>query len=100
MIYPYVTFGIEVGGSANKALLDRICIMQKPVIHWTAHYLEHTLPKFKRLHFQKIEELVKYILKDRCIFTSNMNHQIQLANYSPKMSRCIVTKHDIGPICV
>ena len=28
-IYPYITFGTEVWGSANTALLDRIYIMQK-----------------------------------------------------------------------
>ncbi len=74
MIYPYKTFGIEVWGSANKALLDRICIMQKRVIRCigTAHYLEPTLPMFKRLDILKADELFKlYILKQMHLHCKN-----------------------------
>ncbi len=74
MIYPYITFGIEVWGSANKALLDRIHIVQKRVIRCIgmAHHLEHTLPLFKRLRILKIDELFKlYILKQMHLYFTN-----------------------------
>ncbi len=73
MIYPYNTFDIEVWGSANKALLDRICIKPKRVIHciWTVHYLEYTLPIFNA-YILKVDELFKlYILKLMHLYCKN-----------------------------
>ncbi len=70
----YITFGIEVWGSANKALLDRICIMQKPIIRCigAARYLEPSLLILKRLHILKVDELFKlYILKQDASLLQN-----------------------------
>ncbi len=74
IIYSYITLGIEVWGSVSKVFLDRIYIIQNRIIHCigNSHYLEHTLPIFKRLHILKIEELFKlYVLKQMPIYFKN-----------------------------
>ena len=71
MNYPYLTFGIDVWGGAKKGLTEKICILQKSVVRGIGleHYLDHSLPIFKRLHILKFTNLYeRHILKQVYLF--------------------------------
>ena len=53
LIYPHLTYGIEVWGKVSKSIIGRMEKYRKKVVRCVgkAHYLEHTLPLFQNLHF-------------------------------------------------
>ena len=65
LIYPYLTYGIEVWRNAYKGQISRVHNIQKKVIRCVtqAHYLEHTEPLFKKFHLFKIEDIYELYYK-------------------------------------
>ena len=66
MIYPYLTYGIEVWGSAQKEILNKINVLQRKVVRCIgrAKYNDHALPIFKSMHFLQLNDIYElHVLK-------------------------------------
>ena len=61
-IYPYLTYCIEVWGTAMDRYLHPLEILQKRAVRLIncSPYLEHTQPIFKKLNLLKIKDLHTY----------------------------------------
>ena len=73
-IYPHLTYAVEVWGHAKKGILARIEKLQKKFVCCVskAHYLDHTLQLFKKLHILKINDLSELlILKQMHMYNKN-----------------------------
>ena len=59
MVYPYLTYGITVWGTASKVHLSKLITKQKKIIRIIAgaNYCAHTEPLFKRLNMLKFEDI-------------------------------------------
>ncbi len=71
LVYPHLTYGVEVWGNAIKTLTDRVEKIQKRAVRCVAraHYLEHTLPLFDKLHILRFCDLVELcILKQMHLY--------------------------------
>lgn len=63
-IYPYMTYCIEVWGSANKSVLSLILKLQKRAVRIIScsKYNDHTDPLFDKLHILKFECIYTYCI--------------------------------------
>jgi hypothetical protein len=61
LIYPYLSYGIALWGSAYKVHMKGINVAQKIIIRImsSASYNEHTNPPFQKLHILKLEDIYK-----------------------------------------
>ncbi len=75
LIYPHHTCAIEVWGKASKSIIGRMEKLQKNVVRCVgkAHYLEHTLPLFQKLHILKFKNnFALQTLKEMHLYIHNM----------------------------
>ncbi len=61
LVYPYLTYGIILWGSAYETYLSKLITTQKKIIRAItyAHYNSHSEPLFKPLNILKIPDLYK-----------------------------------------
>ena len=59
MIYPYLTYCVEVWGNAQQIYMEPLFILQKKVVRimTSAHPYSHTDPIFKQLHILKLNQI-------------------------------------------
>lgn len=100
-IYPYITYGIEVWGTASDNNIKPIIILQKRAVRLitSSHYREHTKPIFKslkllsfpdvyefsvaKLMFKIMKGIAPSVLND--MFTTNINIHQHLTRQSHKL---------------
>ncbi len=61
LVYPYLSYGIVIWGSAYKIHLDKLRIQQKKIIRRIhgAEYDAHSEPLFKSLKLLKLDDIYK-----------------------------------------
>ena len=74
-IYPYLTYCIEVWGSATQSRLNPLFILQKKAIRIISQsgYRDHTAPLFKKLHLLNLKNIYFYQIG---IFMFKFHHGI------------------------
>ena len=75
IIYPYLTYCIEVWGSATQSRLNPLFILQKKAIRIISQsgYRDHTAPLFKKLHLLNLKNIYFYQIG---IFMFKFHHGI------------------------
>ncbi len=67
MVYPHLTYGVEVWGNTNKSYKGKVKKkLQKRAVRCInySQFLEHTMPLFSKLHILQLNEIVKINIKN------------------------------------
>jgi hypothetical protein len=61
IIYPYLSYGITIWGSAYKKQLNKLIVIQKRAVRIIAgnKYNEHTNPIFREFHILKLNDIYR-----------------------------------------
>ena len=74
MIYPYLTYGIESWGSAQKGLLHKVDVLQRKAVRaiCKAKYNDPGLPLIKSMHFLHFNDIYElHVLKCMHAYVQN-----------------------------